>query len=111
MTDSINTSMIEDLKELMEEDFPILIETFLTDCEKRLDDLKEAISENNAKEIRELAHGFKGSSSNLGAVLLSDISFKLEIMGRENELEEAEHTNQLLNNEYLKVKDYFTLLI
>ena len=111
MVDSINKSMIEDLKELMEEDFPVLIETFLTDCESRLVDLNKAISESNTTEIRELAHGFKGSSSNLGADKLSEISFTIETMGRENNLANIEPANNELNTEYQLVKEYFNTII
>ena len=111
MVDSINKSMIEDLKELMEDDFPLLIETFLTDCEERLVALDTAILESNATEIRELAHGFKGSSSNLGADQLSEISFTLETMGRDNNISDIEQANTKLNTEYQLVKEYFNSII
>lgn len=111
MVVSINTNIVDDLKELMEEDFPFLIETFLTDCESRLVDLKTAILESNATEIRELAHGFKGSSSNLGADKLSEISFSIETMGRDNDLSNIEHANTDLNTEYQLVKEYFNSIL
>ncbi len=111
MVDAINTNMIDELKELMEDDFSILIETFLTDCESRIVDLKAAILEKNATEIRELAHGLKGSSSNLGADKLSEISSSMEIMGRENNLSNIEQVNSELNIEYQLVKKYFNSLI
>ncbi len=111
MVDSINKNMIEELKELMEDDFPLLIETFLTDCESRLVALDKAILESNATKIRELAHGFKGSSSNLGADQLSEISFTIESMGRDNILENIESANTELNTEYQFVKEYFNSII
>ena len=111
MTHSVNTDMIEELKELMEEDFPLLIETFLTDSDKRMLDLEAAISENNAIEIRELAHGFKGSSSNLGAEKLAEISFIIETMGREDDLSDIAQAYTQLNENYRLVKEYFSSLI
>jgi len=107
MADSINTEMIESLKDLMEDDFPILIETFLTDCDKRIVDLNLAIAEGNAVEVRELAHGFKGSSSNLGAEELANICFTLETMGRTDDLGKANDIYLQLNDEYQTVKKYF----
>ena len=111
MVDSINNSMIEDLKELMEDDFPLIIEIFLTDSESRLIGLNKAILESNATEIRELAHGFKGSSSNLGADKLSEISSTMESMGRDNNLSNIEAVNTELNTEYQFVKEYFNSIV
>ncbi len=37
----------------MDDDFPLLINTFLDDSNKRLVDLKLAIAEDNSKEVRE----------------------------------------------------------
>ena len=111
MTVSINKEMIEELKDLMEDDFPLLINTFLDDSNKRLVDLKLAIVEANANEVRELAHGFKGSSANLGAEKLAEISSELESMGRNDGLSEAESRFKELNNEYKIILEYFKSLL
>ena len=111
MTVSINKEMIEELKDLMEDDFPLLINTFLEDSSKRLVALKHAIAEDNANEVREIAHGFKGSSANLGAEKLAAISSDLETMGRTDELSEAEGSFTEMNNEYKIILEYFTSLL
>ena len=111
MPESINMTTIEELKDLMEEDFPILIETFIMDCDKRLIDLNAAISNANAKDIRDLAHGFKGSSSNLGAEKLSDISHVIESMGRTEQIADVSTPFAELNAEYEIVKSYYNSLI
>ena len=111
MPGSINETMIEELKDLMEEDFPILIETFITDCDKRILDLKVAITNTSAKEIRELAHGFKGSSGNLGAEKLSEISHIIEDMGRNEEIADVSIHYTELCSEYEIVKTYFLSLL
>ncbi|PCJ49989.1 MAG: histidine kinase [Gammaproteobacteria bacterium] len=110
MTSRINKQMIEELKDIMEEDFPLLIDTFITDSDKRLNDLQLAVSQQNAVSIRELAHGFKGSSSNLGAEKLAEISFSLETMGRTEQLVAAENTLKDLADEYKIVHEYFKSL-
>ena len=109
--ETINKEMVEQLKELMEEDFPLLINTYLTDSDKRLQDLSLAITEKNAKEIRELAHGFKGSSSNLGADKLAEISHSLESMGDTEQLADSAVTLEALANEYEQVNAYFKSLL
>ncbi|MFT5451740.1 MAG: HPt (histidine-containing phosphotransfer) domain-containing protein [Enterobacterales bacterium] len=111
MTVSIKKEMIEELKELMEDDFPLLLNTFLDDSNKRLVDLKFALAENNANEVRELAHGFKGSSANLGAEKLAEISSDLETMGRTEQLSGAESRFEELNNEYKIILEYFNSLL
>jgi len=111
MSETINKAMIEELRELMEDDFPLLIETFLTDSDQRLSDLIKAQSVSDATQIRELAHGFKGSASNLGAEALANISYEAESMGRENELDGVEDVIARLSKEYQQVKEYFQSLL
>lgn len=111
MSETLNMSMIAELKELMDEDFPLLIDTFLADCEERLVALKAAISDVNTREVRELAHGFKGSSSNLGAETLSEISYTLETMGRTEDLAEADRVYLSLCEEYQQVKSSLNAII
>jgi len=107
MTDSVNKDMLNELKMLMEEDFGILIETYIQDSDDRLTALEAAISSQDSGEVRELAHSFKGSSANLGAQPLADICFKLETMGREASLAGAEDIYSELKVEYQQVREYF----
>jgi len=111
MSESINKVMIEELKELMEDDFSLLLETYLTDGDQRLVDLDNAIKDKNIKQIRELAHSLKGSSSNLGAETLAEISYKVETMGRETELAGIDDAVTQLKKEYKEVKKYFLSIL
>lgn len=108
MTDSVDASMINELKDLMEDEFSLLIETYITDSDQRLTDLEQAIDGKNAEQIRELAHAFKGSSSNLGAQPLADICFELENMGRDGQVDGAPEVLIRLKDEYTVVKSYFS---
>jgi len=111
MSDSINTEMVNDLKELMEGDFSVLLETFINDADSRLEHLKSAISNNDAEQVQAVAHAFKGSSANLGASKLSEICFSLETLGRESKLENAPAIYAEVVTEYQTVRDYFTSLL
>ncbi|NNJ71570.1 MAG: Hpt domain-containing protein [Enterobacterales bacterium] len=111
MPDSINTQMVNDLKELMEDDFSILLETFISDANARLEDLQSAITNNDAEQLKQVAHAFKGSSANLGASKLSEICFSLENLGRESKLENAPAIYAELATEYHAVREYFTSLL
>ncbi|GGY68410.1 sensor histidine kinase [Cellvibrio zantedeschiae] len=66
------------LKEVMEDDFGFLIETYLKDSSDRLVALHELVKSENADLIRRTAHSFKGSSSNLGAVFLASLCSVVE---------------------------------
>ncbi|MBY8960270.1 Hpt domain-containing protein [Pseudomonas sp. MIS38] len=59
----------------MEEGYPELLDTFLADSESRLAELQNTA---DAKALSEVAHSFKGSASNMGAVRLAALCQELE---------------------------------
>lgn len=77
------------LREIMQEEYPHLLETFRDDSFQRLALLRAALAAGAAEEIRQLAHSFKGSSSNMGAVRLAERCRQLESLAREARLDEA----------------------
>lgn len=87
--DHVDSAMLNELREVMEEDFDILIDTFLSDSEVRLVDVKTAFDELNSEKLRESAHSLKGSCSNVGASKLADICKHVEELGRVNKAAEA----------------------
>ena len=74
----IDLSTLEMLKEVMEDDFLMLISTYINDSEIRLQELNEASEANANESLRRAAHCFKGSSSNIGAQSLSLLCQQLE---------------------------------
>lgn len=71
--DTLNT-----LKQVMEDDFELLIDTFVLDSNDRIQTLHRVIKDNQADLIRRAAHSFKGSSSNIGAPRLASLCSALE---------------------------------
>ena len=63
------------LREVMEDAYPQLLDTFLADSEERLQSLRKA---GKVAHLVEVAHSFKGSSSNMGAVRLAELCGELE---------------------------------
>jgi len=55
-----------------------LIDLFIEDAEERLRKMEAALHENNLPAAASLAHGLKGSASNLGARPLSTLCGQLE---------------------------------
>jgi len=64
------------LQEVMESEYPKLLDTFLDDSQKRVEALHKA--RDDAKALGRIAHSFKGSSGNLGAVRLAQLCQQLE---------------------------------
>lgn len=68
--------VLSGLQEVMESEYPKLLDTFLDDSQKRIEALRQ--SRGDAKALGRIAHSFKGSSGNLGAVRLAHLCQRLE---------------------------------
>ncbi|WP_347904772.1 Hpt domain-containing protein [Pseudomonas purpurea] len=76
MTDiHLDPEVLSALQEVMEDEYPILLETFLHDCEERLSCLHAT---DDPQQLVSTAHSFKGSSSNMGAKRLAELCDELE---------------------------------
>lgn len=84
MTDraSLDETALAELQDVMEDEFGILVETFLTDSRARLDTLRELLSQGDAEQLAKAAHSFKGSCINMGAQRLSGLCAQAELAGR-----------------------------
>ncbi|EJN29111.1 HPt domain-containing protein [Pseudomonas sp. GM78] len=76
MTDKhLDLDALSALREVMEDAYPQLLDTFLADSEERLQSLRKA---GQVAQLVDVAHSFKGSSSNMGAVKLVALCGELE---------------------------------
>lgn len=78
MTPHIDTEQLAELKEVLEDEFSVLIETYLTDAKLRLNLIKNGIATQDYEAVRLAAHSLKGASANLGALILAQLCEKLE---------------------------------
>ena len=92
------------LKGIMEDDFSDLVQLFIDDSDARLSSLKQAVNDNDRTQVRDLAHSFKGASSNLSAVQLAELCFQLESNDQACEITELENLLERLTLEYLEVR-------
>lgn len=84
----IDTNIIDLLKsELSEDIFDQLIDIYLTDLENNVRLLDEYVLRYNMTQAKEVAHAIKGSSSNIGAVLLQKHAHSLENACKEENAE------------------------
>ncbi|MCY1284551.1 Hpt domain protein [compost metagenome] len=77
------------LQEVMEDEYPLLLDTFLADSKERLGSLRLALRAGDAQALRLAAHSFKGSCSNMGAPVLAALCRQLEEIARREQLDEA----------------------
>lgn len=100
----IDRVALEELMNVMEDDFPVLVNAYLSDAKIRLESLQQALNNQKPDELRQAAHSLKGSSSNLGAIGLADLLGHMEEYGRENKMNEAYSLMPRIHNEYVHVQ-------
>ncbi len=96
--DTLNT-----LKQVMEDDFALLIDTFVQDSTDRIRTLREVIQGTEADLIRRAAHSFKGSSSNIGALQLSAMCSAVEKKALTNNFEGLANDLEGIEQEFAQV--------
>ena len=81
-----------------------LVELFFEECPKLMDQIRHAIARGEAPELRRAAHTLKGSVSVFGAEPAREAAWRLESMGREGNLSQAETAWAALENEIERLK-------
>jgi CheY-like chemotaxis protein/HPt (histidine-containing phosphotransfer) domain-containing protein len=85
----LNTRTVEELRELMQEKFVPILQTYMRDAPIRFKTMREAITASDAEQLYRAAHSLKSASASLGANGLSEFARQLEFMGREEDLKDA----------------------
>lgn len=102
--DVINHNVLNELKEVMEDDFGLLIETFLADGPERINDLRNLMSSGADSEMEKPAHTLKGSSSNIGAMKLSQACADLVDQVRAGSITDASSSVSAIESEFEAAK-------
>lgn len=101
---------ILDRKELMErvggdEDFAKeIIAIFMEDTPSQMEKLNLALKENDPVRVKHQAHTIKGSSANIGARGLTDTAFKMEMTGKDGDIDSARDLMEKLEKEFEKLQ-------
>lgn len=103
----LDTAVLAALQDVMEDDYPVLLDTFLADSEERVRLLQRAGQDADAQGVRLAAHSFKGSCSNMGAPLLAGLCKLLEEAGRRELLEEVPDLIEQVEREFAIVRILF----
>jgi len=101
MTSVIDANAFEDLKQMAGADFiGELIQTFLDDAPQLITQLHSALAANDAESFRRAAHSLKSNAASFGANHLSSLAKELEMLGRENKLNEVGDNLKALEEAY-----------
>lgn len=107
----LDYSVLSALQEIMEDEYPTLLDVFLDDSEHRVTQLSQMlqgfVGGSGAFDLQELslmAHSFKGSSSNMGALHLADLCCELEQRSRREEVPGLEDLLARIGIEYVIVR-------
>jgi HPt (histidine-containing phosphotransfer) domain-containing protein len=106
-----DTEALVMLEEIMEEDFSELIHVFIEDSDPRVPAMQLALKEGNSSVLRDIAHSFKGASSNLSALPLADLCFKIEEEVNATNLKSIQSLITAVDHEYQTVKSILLSLI
>ena len=101
----IDRTEILSLAEIMEEEFPALIEAFAQNSALKLKELRQAVEAENCNTARELLHFLKGSCLSVGALQLSTITSTLETFAKQASLDKLEHQLPALESCYHETID------
>lgn len=71
--DIVDRDTLEELRDVMEDEFSLLIDTFIQDAPGRIAELRSVHASDDIAGLEKPAHTLKGSSSNIGAPKLSSI--------------------------------------
>lgn len=84
-----------------------LVDLFMSDYPEKLAQISKGIKEKDFKTISETGHSLKSASGNLSLTRVYDLSFKIEIMGKEGKIQDIEKAYNELEEELGKIKNLF----
>ncbi len=84
MSDLVQMEELAQLKEIMEDEFDMLVSMYVEDSGKLIEEISSALQNQDAEAMRVAAHTLKGSSSNMCVSSISALAKAIEDKAREN---------------------------
>lgn len=107
----LDEEALAELQDVMDDEFEMLIQTYLKDSSERIESLKAAMNEGEADAFAKTAHSFKGSCINIGAPRLGDLCWEAEQIGQGERLSDAPPLLGAIEAEFQQVTDGLHTLI
>lgn len=74
----LDESLLDELRGILEGEFPALVSTYVQDSAVRVQDMNAAFAMGDADALRKSTHSLKGASANLGLEVLTELCRELE---------------------------------
>jgi len=105
----VDYGVLSNLQDVMEGEYPTLIDTFLRDSEQRLSQLHHALlaQASGLDDLAMAAHSLKGSSGNMGAFQLAQLCGQLEECTQRGALADVQEWVQKIEREFATVRHLF----
>jgi len=100
----LDQEIINMLKDVMEDEFSVLVETYLNDGDVRINTLRDTLAAQDADAVSRCAHSLKGSSSNVGAAYLANLCLEVETRALDGQLAGLELYVDKIEQEFIVVK-------
>ena len=101
----IDKATFDELKQMSGDDFiNELIDTFLEDAPNMIAEIKSALADNDADTFRRAAHSMKSNAATFGANELAELAKELEMLGKDNKLNETGDKLQSMEEAYASAK-------
>ena len=101
----IDEKTFDELKQMSGAEFiNELIDTFLEDSPKLIEEMESALKANNVDSFRRAAHSLKSNAATFGASELFALAKELEMLGKENKLNETGDRLKALKESYESVR-------
>ena len=107
MEQALNMDTLKELRGLMGDALNDVLQTFIDYVPGQIDELTQAISNDDADSVFNLDHKMKSSSSSIGALGLAHVAEQIELIGRAGS---TEGTAELLQRLKVMYADAETLL-
>jgi HPt (histidine-containing phosphotransfer) domain-containing protein len=95
----LDESLLDELRDILEGEFPALVSTYVQDSAVRVQDMNAAFAKGDADALRKSTHSLKGASANLGLEVLSELCRELEEKALAGSLEGVESLLQQVAEE------------
>jgi len=92
------------LRDLMQDDYRLLVDTFLADAAKRMMQLAQSLDSADWESFRQAAHSFKGSCGNMGAQALQQACSEAESAALSADATAARQAYQDLRRLFLRAE-------
>ena len=101
----IDKTTFDELKQMSGAEFiDELIDTFLEDAPRLIEEIKSALAADSADSFRRAAHSLKSNAATFGAGELSALAKELEALGKEGKLRETGDRLRMLGEAYESVR-------